>query len=64
MNVFSKLAKLFRNLLTIDVRIEELRNDITELRYAIDKLDERIDHVNLRVDKIYELLVKLNNSKK
>ena len=64
MNVFSKLAKLFRNLLTIDVRIEELRNDIVELKSTINKLDERIDHVNLRVDKIYELLLKMNNSKK
>lgn len=64
MNVFSKLAKLFRNLLTIDVRIEELRNDIVELKSTIAKLDERIDYTNLRIDKIYELLLKMNNSKK
>ena len=64
MNVFSKLAKLFRNLLTIDVRIEELRNDIVELKSTMAKLDERIDYTNLRIDKIYELLLKMNNSKK
>ena len=64
MNVFSKLAKLFRNLLTIDVRIEELRNDIVELKSTIAKLDERIDYTNLRIDKIYELLLKMNDSKK
>ena len=61
MNIFSKLVKLLRNLLTIDVRIEELRNDIVELKSSLDKLDKRIDHVNLRVDKIYELLLKMNN---
>jgi len=62
-DVFSKLAKLIKNLITIDTRLEELRKDITELKSSFDKLESRLDLVNLRVDKIYELLLKMNNRK-
>jgi len=62
-DAFGKLAKLIRNLVTIDARLDELRNDVAELKSAFDKLESRLDLVNLRVDKIYELLLKMNNRK-
>jgi len=62
-DVFSKLAKLIKSLITIDTRLDELRKDMIELKSAFDKLESRLDLVNLRVDKIYELLLKMNNRK-
>ena len=61
MTIFDKLTKLIKNLITIDTRLEELRNDVAELKSSLNKLESRLDLVNLRVDKIYELLLKMNN---
>jgi len=63
MTIFDKLAKLIKNLITIDTRLNELRNDVAELKSSLNKLESRLDLVNLRVDKIYELLLKMNNRK-
>jgi len=41
--VFNGLAKFVKNILTIDVRLDALQNDVNQLREDIRRLEQRID---------------------
>jgi len=41
--VFNGLAKFIKNILTIDVRLDALQNDVNQLREDIRRLEQRID---------------------
>jgi len=41
--VFSGFVKLIKNVLTIDVRLDALQNDVNELREDVKRLEQRID---------------------
>ena len=41
--IFNGLAKFIKNILTIDVRLDALQNDVNELRGDVKRLEQRID---------------------
>jgi len=41
--IFNGLAKFIKNILTIDVRLDALQNDVNELREDVKRLEQRID---------------------
>jgi len=41
--IFNGLAKFIKNILTIDVRLDALQNDVNQLREDIRRLEQRID---------------------
>jgi len=41
--VFNGLAKFVKNILTIDVRLDALQNDVNQLREDVRRLEQRID---------------------
>ena len=43
--VFNGFAKLIKNILTIDVRLDALQNDVNELREDVRRLEQRIDRL-------------------
>ena len=53
--VFNGFAKLIKNILTIDVRLDALQNDVNELREDVRRLEQRID-------RLYETLLNFINN--
>jgi len=41
--IFNGLARLIKNVLTIDVRLDALQNDVNELKEDVRRLEQRID---------------------
>ena len=41
--IFNGLAKFIKNILTIDVRLDALQNDVNKLREDVKRLEQRID---------------------
>ena len=41
--IFNGLAKFIKNILTIDVRLDALQNDVNELKEDVRRLEQRID---------------------
>jgi len=41
--IFNGLAKFIKNILTIDVRLDALQNDVNQLREDVRRLEQRID---------------------
>jgi len=41
--IFNGFAKFIKNILTIDVRLDALQNDVNQLREDIRRLEQRID---------------------
>ena len=43
--IVNGFVKLIRNVLTIDVRLDALQNDVNQLREDIRRLEQRIDRL-------------------
>jgi len=41
--IFNGFVRFIKNILTIDVRLDALQNDVNELRDDIKRLEQRID---------------------